>query len=464
MKTLTVGEIAAAVGGRRVGGRDDLPLGAVSTDSRDAPAGSLFVALRGERFDGHAFLDAAARRGCGAAMVEPGCEPAAGAFPGGLVVVDDTLAGLGRLAKWHRRQVPATVVAVTGSNGKTTVKRMIHHVLARRARGTCSPRSFNNSVGVPLTLLGVGPEDDYVVCELGSNAPGEIAALGAIAEPDLAVITCVAPAHLAGFGSLEGVAAEKASLLGALGEGGAGVVHADSEALGAAVANCERRLVRFGESEAAELRLTARQPAPDGQSVEINGDVRLHLQVHGRHNALNALAAMATAEQLGWSLPEAAAAMAGFEPVEMRLEPVECGPVTLLNDAYNANPGSVVAAAETLAEIPARRRILAVGDMLELGPDARSLHERTGEAVAERGVDCVVGVGELGGLLAAAAGRCGARAVRFGDVAEAAEGLVELLEPGDVLLLKGSRATGMERLVEPVRAAFADAPAPEGPR
>lgn len=464
MKPVTLGEIAAAARGRRMGGPDELAVSAVSTDSRNATQGSLFVALRGERFDAHDFLPAAARRGCAAAMVEPGWERQAEGFPGGLIVVDDTLRALGALAAWHRRQVGATVIAVTGSNGKTTVKRMIHHVLSRRARGTCSPKSFNNTVGVPLTLLGVSPEDAYVVCELGANAPGEIAALGAIAEPDLGVITCVGAAHLEGFGSLEGVAAEKASLLGTLRGEGAGVVHADSEVLARAVSKFQRRLVRFGESEEAQVRLTARRPAPDGQHVEIDGDIRVHLPVRGRHNAHNALAAMAAAGQLGWSLPEAAGAMAGFEPVEMRLEPVACGPVTLINDAYNANPGSVSAAVETLAEIPGRRKVLAVGDMLELGADSRAIHERTGREVAERDIDLVVGVGALGGALAEAAGGCGVRTVCFGDVTEASASLPDLLEPGDVLLLKGSRATGMERLIEPVRAAFAvDAPAPEGP-
>jgi len=438
----------------------------IATDSRTARPGDLFVALRGERFDGHDFLARAAGAGCILAIVDRKAavdESVLSSFGGGVIGVDDTTAALGDVAAHCRRHMSASVVAVTGSNGKTTVKRMIHHILSRRLRGTMSPKSFNNAVGVPLTLFAVAANDEYVVCEVGSNAPGEIASLARVARPDVAVIASVAPTHLEGLGDLEHVAKEKAALLVGLPASGLGVIWADSEPLGRAVRGYDARLIRFGADEAADLRVTDYRPRPDGGRFRLNGRLWVELPVPGRHNAVNALAAIAVAQRFGFSQDEAAAALADYRGAEMRLERVDAGAVTVINDAYNANPASLAAAAEALAAYDARRRVAVVGDMLELGPRAGELHRAAGAHLAGQDIALVVGVGELAAGIADAAGEAGAGAVKLPDVDAAAEALPGLLRDGDVVLLKGSRAMRMERLVGPIREAFADGRAAGAP-
>ncbi|KPK85368.1 MAG: hypothetical protein AMJ81_03770, partial [Phycisphaerae bacterium SM23_33] len=252
MKNLTPEEIRRAVRGRWRWPAKAVTVEGVSTDSRTARPGEVFVALRGDRFDGHDFLRQAAAAGCVAAVVDgsvPLEQDVLKAFAGGVVGVPDTTAALGRLGQHCRNHFAASVIAVTGSNGKTTVKRMIHHVLSRRLRGRPAPGSFNNAVGVPLTLFSVAPEDDYVVCEMGASAPGEIAWLARVAGPDVAVITSVAEAHLEGLIDIKHVAAEKAALLGELSPTGTAVVWADSQPLERAVRGYECRKIRFGESD-----------------------------------------------------------------------------------------------------------------------------------------------------------------------------------------------------------------------
>jgi len=468
MKVLAVEDIRRAVLGRWVSrGPEGATVKRVSTDTRTAGAGDLFVALKGERFDGQTFLAQAARAGCVAAIVPrdaPIPPELANAFPGGLIGVEDTTAALGELAAWYRRQVSATVVAVTGSNGKTTVKLMIRHILAKRLTGSCSPKSFNNSVGVPLTLLAVKPGDDYAVCEVGSNAPGEVAALGRIVQPDIAVITSVGPTHLEKLLSVEKVAVEKASLLQTLGKEGLAVVWSDSEWLDRALRAYDQRQIRFGESDSADLRLTAYEPVGAGQRFQLNGRFWVDLPVPGRHNAMNALAAIAVAQRFSFRQEEAIAALADFSGPEMRLQWVSLGELTVLNDAYNANPASVAAAAEVLADAQGRRKVMVAGDMRELGPQAQEMHELMGRDLARRKIDLLIGVGGLGRYIAKGAAEAGLAAEAFDTVEDAGRAIAALLRPGDVVLLKGSRATAMERLLEPIRAAFGEGPvqAPAG--
>ena len=459
MKALTVEEMRRAVHGRWMSPSNAVTLTGVSTDTRTACPGDLFIALRGERFDAHGFLGDAADAGCVAAVVcrdAPLDADVAARFGGGLIGVADTTEALGELAAYHRKQSSATVVAVTGSNGKTTVKRMIDHVLAQRYTGTCSPKSFNNEIGVPLTFLAAEAGDDYVVCELGSNAPGEIAALARIARPDIAVITSVSATHLAHLGSIEQVAVEKASILAGLAAGGVAVVVADSGALERALrAYDEARLIRFGLSDAAALRVTAYEPTGDGLRMEVNGHSWARLGLLGRHNAVNALAAVAVAQRFGFTQADALAALADFAPIEMRLQPVDVGGVRAINDAYNANPASVLAAAEALIDAGGKRTVLIVGDMLELGDQAEKLHIQTGREIAERGIDLLIGVGPLGRYIATGAAEAGLAAERFDSLADASEGVAGLLRRGDTVLIKGSRATAMERLIPAIERATA---------
>ncbi len=458
MKPLGIREIRAAVRGVNLSElREDLAVVGVSTDSRSARAGEIFFAIEGENFDGHRFLAQAADAGCVATVVRQGANlppdvPAM--FGAGVIGVENTRAALGELAAFYRRQCGAAVIAITGSNGKTTVKGMVHHILSRRLKGSASPKSFNNDIGVPLTLLGVNVGDDYVICEIGTNHPGEIASLTRIARPDVAVITSVAETHLEGLGSLEGVATEKAAILGDLERGGAGIVWADSPVLARALRAYDVKLIRFGQSADADLRLTGYEAAGGGCRFELNGRRWVSLALPGRHNALNALAAIAVAQRFGLDQDQAADALSDFAGAQMRLQRIRLGAVTVLNDAYNANPASVAAAAEVLGELPARRRVMIVGDMKELGPRGEQLHRDTGERIARAGVDLLIAVGTLGRYVAQGAAGQGLRAECFETVEAACAAAPALLTDGDVILLKGSRAMAMERLLEPIRRAF----------
>ncbi|MCJ7543580.1 MAG: UDP-N-acetylmuramoyl-tripeptide--D-alanyl-D-alanine ligase, partial [Phycisphaerae bacterium] len=483
---LGLSQIRTSAGGQWVRGTKSLPrvkVTAITTDTRTAKPGELFVAILGEHFDGHAFLPQAGGAGCVAAVVSAKADVPTGAaalFPGGLIVVDDTVAAVGRLAGWHRRRHGAKVIAVTGSNGKTTVKGMIHHILSRRLVGSCGPKSFNNFIGVPLTLLAVGEADAYVACELGTSAPGEIAALASIAKPDVAVITSIGPTHLEKLGSVAKVAAEKAAILRHLAKDGLAVLPCDSPELDKVLRRYKGECVRFGAADGVEFRLTGYESfgstapagAAGGQSptrqsrygdvarFEVNGRLWVTLPLPGRYNAVNALAAMAVANHFGIAPPEAAEALADFTGAPMRMERVALGGVTVINDAYNANPASVAAAAEVLSEEKALRRVMVVGDMRELGEQAPALHAATGAEIAARAVDLLVCVGELGRYIAVGAAEGGLQTVTYETVEAAArgDGLPRLLRPGDAVLIKGSRAVGMERLIEPIRAAFAPAP------
>jgi UDP-N-acetylmuramoyl-tripeptide--D-alanyl-D-alanine ligase len=479
----------------------------VSTDSRSARKGDLFVAIKGEKFDGHQFVAQAAGNGCCAAIVSADYQPQAQAaqlLPGGVIGVADTTAALAELASFYRGRIAAAVIAVTGSNGKTTCKRMIHHILSRRLTGSCSPKSFNNNIGVPLTLLGSQVGDDYVVCEVGSNAPGEIAALAAIARPDVAVITSVGATHLEKLIDVPRVAVEKASLLGAMDDKGVAIVWADSEHLDKALRQYKQRMIRFGASAGADLRLTGyhqeahwqdvgaaksgtRRGGPvsssigsackqgegthgqdahatathgqdahaTGQRFEINGRLWVKLPMPGRHNAMNALAAIAVAQRMGFTQEQAAGALADFGGTEMRLQWSRYGGIVIINDAYNANPASVLAAADVLSDAAGERRVMVVGDMRELGAGARELHLQTGREISVRKVDMLIGVGELGRCVAEGFAESGKASGQFESVEHAMAQLPKAIRPGDVVLIKGSRAMAMERLIEPLRKAFA---------
>jgi len=406
----------------------------------------------------------------------------AGAAEATLIRVDDPVEALGRLAQYYRRAIIAgsvTVVAVTGSNGKTTTKEMIAHVLRGRWPGRAAIKSFNNHIGVPLTLLSVEPADTFVVCELGMNAPGEIAALARLAQPDVAVITGVSEAHLEGLGSLERIAAEKLSILRHLPPVGCGVVNADHEILRRSLErdhDLKRiKAVTFGQWAEADLRLTDMCPAggggdggagagtlasggffrPAGVEFTVNNRFVYRLNVPGRHNVFNALAAIGVARRFGMDHEEIAGRLASFELPAMRLEFARLGRLTLINDAYNANPASMQAAVSVLVDTPAaRRRVLVLGDMRELGSASERLHRQVAEVIGTSGVDVVISVGDYARLVAgtvrqASGGRIETHA--YATTTLAKRRLVSFLRTDDTVLVKGSRALGLERLVETIQ-------------
>lgn len=473
MNPLTLQEVIGAVEG--ICERPTAPgnISGVTTDSRSVQAGDLFVALRGDKFDGHDFVPRALSDGAVAAMVARDYQlPASAKSDALLIHVNDTEQALGALARYYRRTMltgAVTVVAVTGSNGKTTTKTMIAHVLAGRWPGKASAKSFNNQIGVPLTLFSAGTADKFVICEVGTNALGEIAALGKIIEPEIAVVTGVSEAHLAGLGSLQKITGEKLSLLTCLRADGCGVVNYDCEPLRNVVRNDRdfkaMRIISYGRWSEADLRLTALEIVPGeptptnpfGASIAftVNDHFRYQLNLPGRHNVHNALAAIAVARRFGMDHDEIAERLATFVLPPMRMNLERLGSLTLINDAYNANPASLAAAIDTLRDMPAAgRRVAIVGDMRELGGDSDRLHAVAAQQMADAGLDMVIAVGEKAEIIRRTIKECTPREIEihaYSSTEGAKRRLTQYLEPADTILVKGSRALALEKLVEKIR-------------
>jgi UDP-N-acetylmuramoyl-tripeptide--D-alanyl-D-alanine ligase len=456
----TADELSAATGGRWLDAPPG-PVTGVSTDTRTIAAGSLFVALRGDRFDAHAFLPAAARAGAAAAVVS-----AEVAAPPGLprLRVADTLAALGAVARHHRRRFTLPVVGVTGSNGKTTTREMIAAILAERGPVLRSEGNLNNEVGVPLTLLRLSAEHQAAVIEMGMSHPGEIARLAALAEPQVGVVTNAAAAHLEGLGSIDGVADAKAELYAGLPEGGIAVVNADDARMLARARASGRRLLTFAvgrqrRGDVAVLEVLAQDATGMRFLLGIgNRELEVTLPLVGAHNAQNAAAAACAAIALGCSDREIVRGLAGVKPVGRRLllSRLPRG-LLLVDDCYNANPLSMEAALQALADLAGAERgrpLAALGDMLELGPGEAALHRQVGAAAAAVPVARLFGFGPRSREIlagAVAAGLAPERTFHTEDPAALAAAVRDAAAPGDVLLVKASRGMRLERLVEALR-------------
>jgi UDP-N-acetylmuramoyl-tripeptide--D-alanyl-D-alanine ligase len=456
MKPLILDEVIAAIGGKPVGTPPPVRVTGVSTDSRTITPDSLFFALRGEQFDGHEYVAQALIAGAVAAVIsDPGAITSDLPPRAILIQVKDTAQALSDLARFHRRQLAAQVIAVTGSNGKTTTKMMIDHVLAGRFKGRASIKSYNNHIGVPLTLLSAAGDDEYLVVEIGTNAPGEVAALAKLTAPDIAVITSVAGVHLEGLRDLQGVAQEKASLLDHVRQGGFAAVNADEPLLEDELPTSPKfKLIRYGHRSDADLRLTDVAVEPEGLRFKINGRFDVSLPVMGRHNALNILAAVAVGRRFGLADDEIIERLKNFSLPSMRLQRETHSGVTFINDAYNANPASMEAAVDVLDEMALTgRRILVLGDMRELGEQTDRYHEHLGRHVGQRKADYLVAVGVQAERVTAAArlGRPTLKTWCYPDSDGAGRAIINLTHPGDVVLVKGSRLLKMERVVDHFR-------------
>ena len=440
-------DAAAAMGGSLLGA--DVDVAGVSTDSRAVGGGALFVALRGERFDGHDFVAEAARRGAAAAVVERPVADAA--LP--QVVVADTLAALGALAGWWRRRLPTKVVAVAGSNGKTTTRTLVQAILSEAGHTGGTRGNLNNEVGLPLSVLSLDPSMDYAVLELGEGRPGDIAEIARIARPDVAVVTNVGPAHLERLGSLEGAAHTLAGAYEELAAGGTGVVNADDAfapffraALGA------KARIDFGLVLDAAVRATDLEVGERSRFTLVTpaGSAPVDLPLPGRHNVMNALAAAACAQALGIGPGPIARALSGAHGVAGRLTRHDApAGWTLFDDSYNANPASTMAGIATLAALGGEGW-LALGDMKELGSREAELHAEVGRFAREQGLARLFAVGPLAAHAAAA---FGARAQVYPDRESLAADLAAALVPGVKVLVKGSRSSGMDRVASKVLAA-----------
>ncbi|HEX5388100.1 MAG TPA: UDP-N-acetylmuramoyl-tripeptide--D-alanyl-D-alanine ligase [Gemmatimonadales bacterium] len=413
----------------------------ISTDTRRLAPGALFVALAGERFDAHGFLAAAASAGAIGAVVRRGTAPVAGLR---LFAVDDTLRAYGALAHARRARLTGPVVAVTGSNGKTSTKEMLAAVLATRYRTYATRANLNNLVGVPATILEGPPDVEAMVVEAGANLPGEIARYRDIIDPAITVITNATAGHLEGFGSLAGVLAEKLALARGV---ALAVVGREPPALAAGARELARRVVTAGLADADRVPTRVAIDSLGRATVEVDGR-RFTLPYPGRHLAENAMLAWTVARELGLDLDAAAGALGRFTVPAGRSELRQEGALTILDDSYNANPASFRAAIATAADLRGGRRLVFVaGTMRELGPDAARLHAEVAQALVALEPDLLGAVGEFVPALAPHAAQLGARLVTAPDAETIAPLVAERLRGDEVVVLKASRGVALERIL-----------------
>jgi UDP-N-acetylmuramoyl-tripeptide--D-alanyl-D-alanine ligase len=438
----------------------------VSTDSRMVMPGDCFFALTGENFDGHDYVSEAFVKGAVCAVVERDIEDLT--IAGRCVLrVRDTIEALGDFAREYRRQSDFKVAAITGSVGKTTTKQIAAHVLGRFFRVHCSPKNFNNTIGVPLTLLGAPQDAEVVIAELGSNHPGEIAYLTRIARPDIAVVTNVYPAHLEGFGDLQAIVREKLSIAEGLGPDGVLIINADFDSLVDSCRSGGQKFLTFGKSDGSDFHI--RDICSDGLVSRFSIDgTEVFLPLPGPGNVENALAAWAICSRFGLEVSDFARAVKTLTGVSMRTEPLQVGTLTILNDCYNANPASMKNALQILAGMDStgqRRKVFICGEMAELGEKAQELHAELGPFIAGAGVELMLAVGQLAKVAAEtarASGRGQLQIKCFEDTPSACNKLHEFVRDYDIILVKGSRTAALERAVGKLKELFIEEPVSPG--
>jgi UDP-N-acetylmuramoyl-tripeptide--D-alanyl-D-alanine ligase len=451
MNPLTLSQIAQLAGASLSFGDGTVVVNKVSSDSRTIKPGELFVALRGENFEGHDFVEAGAKAGATGALVDLNW---AGNVPSNFALLraTDTLKAYQTLAANYRRSLALKVLAITGSNGKTSTKDFAASVLARRFRVTKTEGNFNNHVGLPRTILEATSEDEVAVWEIGMNHPGEIAALAKIAVPEAAIITNIGVAHIEFMGSREAIAMEKGALAEAVESQGTVILNADDPFTEGIAARTRARVVLAGTTEGTVRAIEIRQSADGSEFTIVEGAhrCRAQLPVAGSHMVQNALLAVAAGRAFGLSIEECAAGLAAAPLTKARLQIKEIGGVQFLDDSYNANPDSMKAALRTLVELDAEgKRIAVLGEMRELGTESERGHREVGETAAALGVNQLITIGDAAELIAEGGRRAGLDNVSSArSTGEAARLLGEIAVPGDLVLIKGSRAARTEEVIE----------------
>ena len=422
-----------------------------SIDSRTVGRGEVFFAVKGDRFDGHDFVASALEKDAAAAVVRSD-QLQRYQDASRLLAVADTLAALQMLATAVRKVWGKPLVGVTGSAGKTTTKEAIAHVLASRFRVLKSEGNFNNHFGLPLMLLKLEPEHDVAVIEMGMSHAGEITALAKIAQPEIGVVTNVAPVHLEFFDSLAGIARAKYELIASLPPNGTAVLNTDDEYVSQFGRDFKGRVIMYGTAPTADVRADKIQPCgTEGTRFDIvTAGCRetAKLPLVGAHNVLNALAAVSVALARGMKLSEAVAALATLTPADKRGQVLQVGNITVINDCYNSNPKALNAMVDALANLKAGRRIVVAGEMLELGPDGEAMHREAGQHLAEKKIDVLVGVRGLAQAMVEGARQAGAIAEFVATPEEAGDWLARETRDGDVVLLKASRGVKLEKALE----------------
>ena len=454
MNPLSISQIATFAGASLSSGDGSVVIDKVRTDSRTLKRGELFVALRGENFDGHNFVEVVAKAGATGAIVELNWK---GELPKtfALIRAEDTLQAYQELAANYRRSLSLKVVAITGSNGKTSTKDFAAAVLARRFRVTKTEGNFNNHVGLPRTILEATSRDEVAVWEIGMNHPGEVAALARLAMPDVGIITNIGVAHIEFMGSREAIAAEKGALAEAVDAQGTVILNADDLFTNSIAARTRAKVLLAGTT-AGTIRaseISQSESGTDFTMLEGAHRCRAQLPVPGLHMVQNALLAVAAGRIFGLSLEDCAAGLVAAPLTKARLQIKEIQGVHFLDDSYNANPDSMKAALHTLVELDVEgKRIAVLGEMRELGSESEHGHREVGETAAALKVDHLITIGNVAAEIAEAAEQAGLeKSVTARSTSEAAELLSEIAAPGDLVLIKGSRAARTEEVIEQFR-------------
>ncbi len=452
--------IADWCGGRLVDAPRDAIARGVSTDSRSVKPGDLFFAIRGDKFDAHDFLGDVCAKGAVAAIVE---ERRLAALPPGkpYIAVGDTRHALGLIGAAYRRLFKIHSIAIAGSNGKTSTKEFVAATLAQRLATVWSAASFNNDIGVPLTLLSLERKHEAGVFEVGTNHPGELRPLLGMVQPEIGVITSIGREHLEFFGDLEGVLAEEGTLAEVLPKGALLVLNGDGFGADALVQRTSARVIRVGLEAGNDLKLRLLEMGAEGTRFAVEGlgadfDGEYTIQLLGAHQVVNAAYAIVVGRELRLGRADIQRGLASCTGAKMRLQLKSIDDFLLLDDAYNANADSMQAALETLQQFPCKgRRIAVLGDMAELGEASAPAHEEVGRRVAENKIDFLVTVGQRSGIIAEAARNAGMREVlNVSEVEKVGPAVTEIVRPGDVILVKASRSARLERVVDFLAAHF----------
>jgi UDP-N-acetylmuramoyl-tripeptide--D-alanyl-D-alanine ligase len=455
MNPLSIKKLAGVINAQTISGSTET-VTSVNIDSRMIKEGSVFFAIKGVNRDGHDFVSQAFENGAACAVVH---KKIAITADKPVLLVGDTIKALGVLAQFIRSNLACKVVAITGSVGKTTTKNMLCHVLSSRFKCFSAPKSYNNNIGVPLTVFDAPDDCEFIMAELGSNHPGEIEYLSRIIAPDIAVITTICPAHLEGLGSIEGIIKEKVSITAGLRAGGKLFINGDKKEL---VDYCRgRKLVftTFGTAETCEVSVKNIELFGDKSSFFID-DVMIQLPLAGRANVENAAAVWAVCKYLGISATQFARSIADVKPVGMRLEIIEFGSAVVLNDCYNANPGSMENALQTLsllAEQRGKRPVFIFGRMGELGSHSKRLHNELGKKIARYKIGVLLTIKGDSAAAAQTADKNADFPVSVGvfeNVSQLADNLHKFIQPDDIILVKASRSERFEILVDKLKELF----------
>jgi len=470
MKEISLTNLARIIGARVIDSFDTgQNITSVSTDSRTVKPGDCFFAISGPNFDGHDFLADVFAKGAACAVVSK--DPSTLRYEGqalpnqfsgkAILKVSDTIKALGDLACWYRLDCKFKVVAITGSAGKTTTRQIAHHVLSKRFRTHQPVNNFNNFIGLPLSILAAPADSQILVLELATNHPGEIEYLTRIASPDIAMVTNVYPAHLAGFGSVEKIAEEKLAIAKGLSFGGKLIINADCSTLLDSTRRLKLAFQKFScFDEDADYSIDNLIIGPLASNFAINKTI-VEIPLPGRGNVENALAAWAICSNFGITAAQFADALKTISPVSMRTEMLQLGAVTVISDCYNANPASMKNALDiltNLADSQKRRAVFICGDMAELGDAEQDLHRQLGEQIANAGVNLLITLGNLAAIAADAAKtkRPDTQTRCFTDQTDLCNNLQLMIKDSDIILVKGSRINKLELVVDKLKKLFSE--------